>query len=169
MARGDAQPVLRPATLADVPAILALYRSQVGHGDSDWDEEYPNRDILMEDLDAGSQFVAVIAGNIVGAISACDGDDDLSHLPWTPGHGLYLFRLCVSPAAQGHGLGAEIMRQTVQMAKARGFDAVRLLCAKANGTAQRLYQRLGFGYLGDCFLYETDFTVLEKRMDVSKG
>jgi ribosomal-protein-alanine N-acetyltransferase len=50
----------------------------------------------------------------------------------------------VDPDRQGTGLGAELIRQTVGVLAARGFERVTLLVSAANVRAQALYSHFGF-------------------------
>lgn len=47
-------------------------------------------------------------------------------------------------ALRGRGIGAALMRHTIERARARGCGIVQLTTNKARGDARRFYERLGF-------------------------
>lgn len=62
---------------------------------------------------------------------------------------LCLGQLYTDPARTGEGLGARLMDWCLNLARARGCDAVQLSVYSENYGAQRFYQRYGFGKIAD--------------------
>lgn len=62
---------------------------------------------------------------------------------------LCLAQLYTDPARTGEGLGARLMDWCLDLARARGCDAVQLSVYSENYGAQRFYQRYGFGKIAD--------------------
>ena len=52
--------------------------------------------------------------------------------------------LAVSPGYQGKGIGSEMIREAIRMAKSKGMQAIRLDALASNTPAHKLYERLGF-------------------------
>ena len=52
--------------------------------------------------------------------------------------------LAVAPEKRGQGIGTLLLTAVDELAKAKGFDAVRLEVVDTNPNAQRLYERQGF-------------------------
>ena len=74
--------------------------------------------------------------------------------------------LAVSPGYQGKGIGSEMIREAIRMAKSKGMQAIRLDALASNTPAHKLYKRLGFEYRGKQHLYAentgwTDFYFFE--------
>ncbi len=153
---------LERATSADADAVLALYQSQIGHGTSDWDETYPTMAFIRDDLANGSLYVLRDTEGLLAAISLL-ADDDLNELPcWASARGLIPARLCVRTAMQGRGIAGFIMGETERIAREGGFPSIRLLCARTNPAARRVYEKTGYALRGETRLYDTDFLCFEK-------
>jgi ribosomal protein S18 acetylase RimI-like enzyme len=61
----------------------------------------------------------------------------------------FLWAAHVEPAWQSRGVGTRIVRHLEDVARTRGFVAVRLAVAKDNARAQALYERLGYEVRGE--------------------
>lgn len=150
----------------DAEAIFALYRRAMvigrQNGSSDWDESYPTREYLEEDLALERLFVLRDGEMLVGAVTLLETDDlDAEPLGWRDLRSCAPVRLCVAPEQQGRHLGELLMRRIMHYAKEQGYESMRLLAAVANPAANRLYTRMGFTYRGAVRLYETDFNAYE--------
>jgi ribosomal-protein-alanine N-acetyltransferase len=61
----------------------------------------------------------------------------------------YVTLLAVSPECQKMGIGVELMKAALNLAKSRGMKSVKLEVKKENLRAIRLYERLGFARICD--------------------
>ena len=55
-----------------------------------------------------------------------------------------MFAMWVDPSARGAGVGGALVGRVVDWARSRSFPALRLLVARSNEAAVRLYMRRGF-------------------------
>ena len=74
--------------------------------------------------------------------------------------------LAVSPDAQGKGIGSEMIREAIRLARTNGMKAIRLDALASNTPAHKIYKSLGFEYCGRQHLYAentgwTDFYFFE--------
>ncbi|MFF8288846.1 GNAT family N-acetyltransferase [Streptomyces sp. NPDC016309] len=77
--------------------------------------------------------------------------------------------LAVSPDHRGRGIGAELLRRTVERARARGASHVWLEVTHVNAPAIRLYRRAGFTFCGlDTSLYEGTESAGETALYMSR-
>lgn len=165
-----AELAMRLATPADMPAVYALYREAIdhmnAHGIPQWDEVYPAPALLEEDLMRGELYVADAAGGVLAAVVLNEqsdpayGDAEWLHEgPYTVVH-----RLCVSPAAQGKGVGRGLMAAVEAWAKARGYRAIRLDAFSLNPHALHMYAGLGYERRGEAHWRKGLFYLLEKKL-----
>jgi ribosomal protein S18 acetylase RimI-like enzyme len=138
---------LRPATPADVPALLALIRELATF------EREPNavaateagmREIFFGDAPAVQCTVAEEDGTVVGAAVWY-----LSYSTWTGTHGIYLEDLVVTAAARGRGHGRELLRHLARICVERGYARLEWSVLDWNESAAGFYRSLGAAPLSD--------------------
>ena len=146
--------------------ILSIYDAVKAKGKidgtSDWDEDYPNREILKDDLKNRSLYVLEDDKKIIAAISMVDEElPELKLLDWAKVKSCFLVRLCVAPEYQSKGIGEKMMQYISDSARERGFKATHHLAAEINEAANRLYKRMGYKNLGRIHVYGTNFIAYE--------
>ena len=150
--------ILRPATLADAPALAALgaetFIAAFGH-------LYTEADLtaFLAQVHAPGPVAGEIAGDECthclvednGALVAyCKLRYPSHYTAYTDARDpLELGQLYALPTHTGHGIGAKLMDWALGIARERGHDAVLLSVYSENFGAQRFYQRYGFGKIAD--------------------
>ena len=163
--------LVRPATLADEPAILAMYDHLLvscdvpGQETCGWRRGFwPLPDDVSRRLREGVTWVAVDAGEgkadahggsdasgaapaVLGAMSL-DGDFGLPGAepdwePLGPGEFLTCHLLATDPAARGRGVATALLAEYTREAIARGCKALRINTSPES-LSNRLYRELGF-------------------------
>ena len=139
--------VIRPATVADVAAILTIYNDAVETTTASWDlapVDYADRLARYEAAQANGWplLVAEIDGTVVGFASygpfrTKDG------FARTMEHSVYL-----DAAARGRGLGRALMVELIERARANGVHALIGGIDGANEVSVRLHESLGFAEVG---------------------
>jgi ribosomal protein S18 acetylase RimI-like enzyme len=155
---------------SDAESILRLFEEakRVGrqNGTTDWDETYPNREFIDEDIKNGALWALYEDGKIVATISLLKEDfEDTLDAGWTDANSCILARLCVDTALQSRGVGAEMMRLVTEEAARQGYSATRHLASANNPAALRLYRKLGYRELKHVFFVDTDFIAFEMLID----
>ncbi|MFF8413452.1 GNAT family N-acetyltransferase [Streptomyces omiyaensis] len=144
-----ATPSVRPRAGADLDASVRLLREV--HEHDGYPRSWPGRPAswLTPPGFLGA-WVAELGGRIAGHVGlAGPREDDGAPGAWSArtGRGVdtvaVVNRLCVSPAARGHGLGALLLAQAVAEAGRRGLHPV-LDVACHDTAAVALYERLGW-------------------------
>ena len=156
----------RNATYADKVSIMNLYDEtrRVGKisGSCDWNDDYPNEQIL--DIDYQEQGIFVLEDNnlIIAAVSLLKTDDlDNEPVGWINKKSCVLARLCVSSEYQHKGIGKKVMQEVIHYARERGYESLRLLASIHNLPANKLYQRLKFINKGKVHLYNHEYAAYE--------
>lgn len=163
--------LVRPATLADEPAALAMYDHLLdscnvpGRETCGWRRGFwPLPDDVSRRLREGATWVAVDAGEgeadarresdasdagpaVLGAMSL-DGDFGLPGAepdwePLGPGGFLTCHLLATDPAARGHGVATALLAEYAREAIARGCKALRINTSPES-LSNCLYHELGF-------------------------
>jgi GNAT superfamily N-acetyltransferase len=147
LAVGGARVLLRRATAADLPAVVALLahdpigvgRESVTAGERDL-APYRSAFSLIE-ADAAQLLVVVADGDdVVGTLQ-------LSFIPGLARRGALRAQIeavRVRVDRRGHGLGAAMFEWAIGEARRRGCALVQLTTDKGRPDAHRFYERLGF-------------------------
>ncbi len=160
--------ILRPATSADVPTLVAFSRraftDAFGHLYAPEDlaaflGEYraPERFEAMIADPARAITVAEDGGTIAGYSTVEFGAGFDSRPDPQPAKPAILGQLYCNP---GGGLGTALLERAIGQARSRGCDAMQLSVYAENFGAQRFYQRFGFAKVADI-----DFWVGNHRDD----
>ncbi|HXW23142.1 MAG TPA: GNAT family N-acetyltransferase [Xanthobacteraceae bacterium] len=140
---------VRPATPADVPALLRLKRQLAIQEKAEFALRATERDWLRDGFGPRAQFTAFVAedaGAVVGMATA----SERYYTSWA-GATLYIQDIYVDPAHRGRGIGAALLGCVAALALARGSPLVELTVRNDN-PACRLYRRVGFQEV-DCANY----------------
>lgn len=169
--RRDTEPTrrLRPALPADLYELMELVASVIAGmratGIDQWDEQYPDRARIAQDVREGAIQVLVDAVGVAGMV-VLNADQDPSYAQpiWHGAHPAVVHRLMVHPRAQGSGAAHLLMRWVHGEAQRRGFDSLRLDAFERNPAAMRLYPSLGYMRCGTCEFRKGRFALFEKAL-----
>ena len=166
--------LIRRATVADVPAIVALVQAVVplmnASGNYQWTSEYPNEAIFRQDIARQHLWVAELAGRVAG-VAALTQDQDPEYVDanWDVTEAaLVTHRLAVAPSAQGQGIAQALLLQAEHEAQALGLRVLRVDTNSENAATQRLFPKLGYQFAGEiklAFRPGLRFFCYEKRLD----
>ncbi len=151
--------LLRPATSADIPALLDILRQVVplmqAGGNQQWSADYPNAEVLGQDVAAGHLWLAELDGQVAGfaALTHNHQDAEYAQADWNVAEpALVTHRLAVAPAARGHGVAAALLAQAETLARQQGLRVLRVDTNSENLATQRLFPKLGYRYAGEITL-----------------
>jgi ribosomal protein S18 acetylase RimI-like enzyme len=134
-----------------------------------WDETYPTRDVVVKDVDRGQLYV-LLARDVPAAVLTLDEHQppEYATVAWTfPEPALVVHRLCVSPKAQGKGLGGQVMEFAEHFAATHQFASVRLDAYTANPQSVALYVRRGYREAGQVFFTRRPLPFYCFELDIS--
>ncbi len=159
----------RLASIEDINYINSMFDAAKAKGKiddtSDWDEDYPNKEIISEDIKNKGLYVLEDQDKIIASISIVEDEpEEIKDLGWERVRSCFLVRLCVAPEYQGEGIGEKMMKSISIVAKEKGYKATHHLAAEVNKAANRLYKRMGYKDLGVVHAYDTDFVAYEKLL-----
>jgi ribosomal protein S18 acetylase RimI-like enzyme len=122
-------------------------------GISQWDEVYPTRQTVVDDVARSRLFVLVMDGHCVATITLDDTESpEYATVPWHfPTPALVVHRLCVDPRYQGQGFGRALMDFAEAHALEHRYGSIRLDAYSPNLGAIALYQRRGYREAGRVF------------------
>lgn len=133
--------------IEDLELIFSLIKSCVEHmnkiGIDQWDDYYPNLEVIKEDIEDESLFVLKDDNNILGIITLNEKqEEEYLDIEWqySEGKQLIIHRLAISPNYQGRGLGDQLMKFAEEKAKELNYSSIRLDTYTKNKKALRFYE-----------------------------
>ena len=139
MAENPTRFEIRPATVADLPAILAVERSC-------YDQPWSDRQFRDELV------------NIYGHIDLLLADGELAgyHCWWLLCGELHVLNLATAPAFRRRGVAAKLLQTALAAAARQGLERALLEVRAGNEPAISLYRRFGFRESGRRRRYYAD-------------
>ena len=136
---------IRPATVADLPAIVRLLADDpLGATRERYEEPLPaayrEAFAAVEAQEGNRILVAERDGRVIGCLQ-------LTIIPGLSRLGMsraLIESVRVDRAARGHGLGERLFRHAIDQARAAGCGLVQLTTDKSRPEALKFYLRLGF-------------------------
>jgi len=147
--------IIRKANKTDLKNIMKMYKSCVTgmleNGINQWDDTYPNTEIISEDLNVGTYYVAEIDGTIIGGVNI-DKNQDNTYLTldWEDKSDSFLVvhRLGVKEEFWNKKIGKYLMLFTENLVIEKGLKSIRLDTYSGNLKAMEFYRRIGYSELG---------------------
>ena len=149
----------------DFNQICDLYKNVIKTTFTTWDDEYPSKKLIMEDIESGKLYLLKELNKIV-AVSYL-GKNENEDENWTIKlkNPLGVARICVCPTMQKKGVGTYFMKQLIDTAKMMGADGMHFHVCTKNVSAMKMYENVGFincglgksNYGYDFYKYEMAF------------
>lgn len=140
--------IFRLATPADLPQVQAMFtqitaKLNAAHGEI-WNDFYPN-ELFPQDVENSCLFVLEGEGELLSAFALCENTEGDQAVEWGAAQKpLYFCRFGVHVDHRKEGLGSLMVQHALELAKARGYDALRLLVVDRNTSAIAFYEKNGF-------------------------
>lgn len=144
----------------EIDEIIALTKScgkyLRDNGIDQWDENYPDRLSIKNDLEKETLFVYRNENKIAGIIVLNEyQDEEYAQIDWLTNDlskNIIVHRLAVSPENQGQGIARKIMDFAEGFARKNNYDSIRLDTYSQNPRNQIFYAKRGYKNLGAVFL-----------------
>lgn len=150
--------MIRKATATDLDSIKSLTEACATamreNGIFQWNEYYPSREKLRQDIEREELFVLQEEEEILGIVVLTpEMDEEYVPIKWLApgGNNLYIHRLATRPSVWGSGYGQKLMDFAENLAVSQGYQSVRLDTFSQNRRNQRFYERRGYKRLGNIY------------------
>ncbi len=135
---------ITPANISDIPALcdlLGILFSQEADFKPNHEAQSHGLARIISSPEIGLIVVARQDNQIIGMVNL------LYTVSTALGDRVALLEdMVVSPNARGSGVGSRLLEQAIQFARANGCKRITLLTDSTNKSAQRFYQKHGFGF-----------------------
>ena len=163
--------IFRKAIKSDTINIMKVYAAAINHmeemGIHQWDELYPSKNIICEDIRNKELYIGLSDDKIVSAFTLNPTHDNEYEIGnWLYGNLRFsvVHRLCVNSSCQGKQIGTQTMEYIEDTLKSENYEAVRLDAFSQNPVALRLYEKLGYCKVGEVVFRKGVFFLFEKKM-----
>lgn len=140
--------------IVDICKRCGLFLRQ--NGIDQWDENYPKREIIQQDVETETLFVYADNENLKGLVVLNETqDDEYNEIDWLTkdsSRNLVVHRLAVHPDYQGQGIAQKLMDYAEVYAEKLNYDSIRLDTFSQNQRNQTFYQRRNYTELGTVYL-----------------
>jgi len=161
----------RPGRKEDLDEIFRLVRRAIENmernGIRQWDEQYPARADLENDIEKNTLYVAVEGDKIIAIyVLNRECDEEYRRCRWhSPDESaIILHRLCVSPEYQNKGVGTKLLLHIEEQARSMGYRSIRLDAFSENPYALKLYEKNGYVRRGYADWRKGRFFLMEKTL-----
>lgn len=157
----------------DLDTIFRLYEEAKTYlqksGIYQWNDSYPKRQFVCEDIETSSLYVLKNNSNIVGAISFNKIQEDAyKSVPWkfNDKKVLVVHRLVIHPTYHGFGYGQKLMNFAEGFAIDNNYTSIRLDCYSQNMRAVKFYENREYTSRGEVYFPGRDlpFYCMEKNL-----
>ncbi|ULQ59891.1 GNAT family N-acetyltransferase [Brucepastera parasyntrophica] len=131
-----------------------------------WDNYYPDRQTIQNDIMNKQLFAGKIDGSIVSLFTLNrEYDPEYLTVRWKyrTDSFIILHRFCVEPNVQNQGIGSTTIKLVEQDLKQKGIEALRLDAFSQNPFALKLYEKLGYTRAGEAEFRKGLFYLYEKK------
>lgn len=150
--------MIRKASINELDEIKnlteACARAMIKKEIFQWNEHYPSREKLREDIFKEELYILEKSENIIGIIVITETmDDEYIPIEWLSktSNNIYIHRLATHPDFWGEGYAQQLMDFAENKAKSEGFESVRLDTFSQNERNQRFYESRGYKRLGNIY------------------
>ena len=140
--------------------------------------QHPTEEGIKAYIEEGSMYLYKENDAIAGAMAVTMYQgEDYHAIEWAKhvedNEASVIHILAVNPDYQGTGVGAEMIREAINLSVDSGMKSIRLDALASNTPAHKIYKRIGFEYRGKQHLYAentgwTDFLFFELKQSKNR-
>lgn len=146
--------MIEKAVISDLEQLLSITKScakfMIEKGIFQWNEQYPSKEVLLNDIELNQLWKLVKENSIIGLIVLTEIEDkEYKNVKWLTKNGtsLYIHRLAVDPKFQGKGYAQKLMNFAENYGIEKGYNSIRLDTFSQNKRNLKFYKKLKFKQL----------------------
>lgn len=163
---------IRHSKTVDTDGLMQLFeearKTIAALGIDQWQNGYPSREVIEEDIRNGISYLAEEDGEICATfVLLSDGEptyDKIYEGRWnTDGDYIALHRVAIAVKHRGRGLAEKILHYSADFAKNKGINDLRIDTHRGNVVMRRMLEKNGFSYRGIIHLKNGDERVAYEK------
>lgn len=163
----------RKATIHDIDSVWKVLQDAIlrrkADGSNQWQDGYPNLDVIANDVARGAGYVLEAAGEIAGYIASLINDEpEYANLKgkWLSNGDFVVFhRLAVASGFVGKGVAKELFLQVERFAKENNIRSIKADTNFDNAAMLHLFEKTGYTYCGKVYFRGSERLAFEKLLD----
>ncbi|MNW43536.1 putative acetyltransferase [compost metagenome] len=162
---------IKKAKAHELDAVFSIFANAIvkmnDNNIPQWDEVYPSKEDLIEDINKEQLYIVESDQNIVSVfVLNQDFDEEYQFGKWQYPDASFcvIHRLCVNPLFQNKGIGSTTMLLIEDLVKQMGFETIRLDAFFQNPYALRMYEKLNYRKVGEVQWRKGLFYLMEKKL-----
>lgn len=130
-------------------------------GVNQWQNNYPNEQIIKTDIDKGYAYIVEEKNQIVGTVAlSFDGEityDQIYDGEWLTDYDYcVIHRMAIHRDKRGRGISVFMMNSIELLCRSRGIKSIKVDTHRNNIPMQQYLKRCGFKYCGIIYLLDGD-------------
>lgn len=163
----------RPARGEDLPAILAVIEQAKAYlksrGVDQWQNGYPNAEVIGADIARGRSYVLEWQGRVAGTVAVLPAPEKnyaaIYDGAWRGGEEYaVIHRIAVDGSLKGKGAAGEMLRRIEALCRGQRLGGIRVDTHERNASMRRLLQKTGFFHCGRILLEDGSARVAYEKL-----
>ncbi len=159
---------IQKTTMKDIDEIVPILeearRTIASLGINQWQDGYPNREVIEEDVRLDRSYVLLKDGHVIGTFAMIpDGEplyDVIEDGHWTTGDDNWSYnavhRVAIAVSSRGSGASTQMIRFAGDLTRMSGKTSVRIDTHEGNRVMRRMLEKHGFVHCGTIHLANGD-------------
>tara|TARA_B100000508_G_scaffold55003_3_gene42691 strand:+ start:61893 stop:62399 length:507 start_codon:yes stop_codon:yes gene_type:complete len=165
--------VLRRSNKDDLKEIWRIIQAAIARrkadGSNQWQDGYPNPEILEKDMEKGEGFVLCDSNSIIGYAAVMINDepqyDDIDGAWLTNGDFVVYHRVAIAPEYLGQGYAKKLIEAIHDYALENEIKSVKADTNFDNPAMMHLFEKLAYKYCGGVLINGSPRRAYEKVLD----
>lgn len=166
----EIQYTFRKAGLQDQAAVWEILQEAIVRrkqdGSNQWQDGYPNPQVVLKDIEAGAGYVLLRAEEIIGYCAVLINDEPAYagiEGKWlTEGDFLVVHRIAVASKYAGQGLARKILEFIEEVAIAESIFSIKADTNFDNAPMMKTFDKMGYVYCGEVYFRGSPRRAYEK-------
>lgn len=163
----------RKAEPVDIPAIWEVLKGAIARrkadGSKQWQDGYPNPEVVKKDIDNGYGYVLTDDNDIAGYCAVMINDEpaykDIIGKWITDGDFVVYHRVAISENHLGKGLAKKMMTSIEDFARANSIKSLKVDTNFDNPAMLSILEKAGYAYCGEVVFRGSPRKAFEKVLD----
>jgi len=160
----------RKAAISEIPAIWDILKQAIARrkedGSEQWQDGYPNPEVVQKDVDAGHGFVLTEGDTIIGYSAVLINDEpEYAKIKgkWLSDNDFVVFhRIAISENYLGKGLAKKILEHIEEFAIDNNIYSVKADTNFDNTAMLKIFEKSGYSYCGEVYFRGGERKAFEK-------